>query len=208
MMKYVIGLMLVLASSQAVAKDACSDRGSDDHTAVTSALISMYQQEQEEAASSDPDKAKSDDDRAKEARKLDDKGWLCSPHDKFYAAWIMRQTDDPEQLARAYELAAASMESRVPRSKWLTAYLFDRWHVYLGRDQRYGALTAVHKNHLCLFIVDAAVGDDERAQYDMPPIAAQYERVMSDNGLKGPFTWDEMQRKGLWCPAKGSKKNK
>lgn len=207
MMK-VFGLVLLLASSQAIAKDACSDRSTDDRQATTSHLLAMYQQEQADASAGDPDKHKADSDRGKDARKLADKGWLCTPHDKFYAAWVMRHSEDTDVLGQAYELAKEGMNGRVPRSEWLTAYLFDRWHVYLGRPQRFGALTAVHKNRLCLFEVDQTAPDSERKTYDMPPIAQQYKRVMDDHGLKGPYTWAEMQRKGLWCPAKGSKKGK
>lgn len=208
MMMKMFGLVFLVASGVAHAGGTCDTRDSDDRTAVTSRLLAMYTQEQEESASGNPDKAKADADREKEARKLDEKGWLCSPHDQFHAAWVMRFSEDAEVLGRAYELSKGAMNGRVPRSKWLTAYLFDKWHVYLGRPQRYGAMTANHKDKLCLFEVDKLVADDERAQYDMPAIATQYERVMKDHGLKGPFSWDEMQRKGLWCPTLGDSKKK
>jgi hypothetical protein len=100
------------------------------------------------------------------------------------------------------------MQGRVPRAKWLTAYLFDKWHVYLGRPQRYGAMSATHKDRMCMFEVDKLATDDERAQYDMPTISSQYDRVMSDNSIKAARSWDEMQRKGLWCPPLGQKKKK
>jgi hypothetical protein len=104
MMNKVFGLVLLLASSVAFAGDPCSDRDTDERTAITSRLLEMYGQEQADAEAGNSDKAKNDSLRAREARKLDDKGWLCSPHDQFHAAWVMRFSTDEAELGRAYAL--------------------------------------------------------------------------------------------------------
>ncbi len=208
MMRLALGVLIWLVATPALAaKNPCASRDTDARAQVSSELLTMYKQETNDTRNRVPDKARLDREREQVAKRYADKGWLCTSRDRFHAAWVMRNSEDIDTLTDSFNLAKEAMEKRVPRAPWLVAYLYDRRHVFMGRLQRYGSMSGMHRGRACLFDVAQDATDAERAQYDMPPIGDQYKRILTASGqTKGPFTWRELHRRGLICPAKSAPK--
>jgi hypothetical protein len=125
---------------------------------------------------------------------------MCSPEDRFYAAWVMRHSTNVDVLQSAFDLAVESMKGHVPRSNWLVAAIFDRLQVYSRQPQRYGSMLGRDEGVVCLYEIDPDVTDADRAQYGMPPIEDQFSKVLLASKITEPPTLREVKRRGLICP--------
>lgn len=143
---------------------------------------------------------KRDEKRLKEMLKLDKKGELCTPEDKWMAAWVILNSDDVDDIERAYELAQEAMGERHPRGPWLVGFAFDRWRVSRGFMQAYGTQTAAKGSVRCLLTVDPEITDAQRATYQQPTLAETYRRLLDLHGFtEDDATFDRMERRGLTC---------
>jgi hypothetical protein len=145
---------------------------------------------------------KRDEERVAEILKADKKGELCTADDKWYAAWVLEQSDDLDTLERAYELAIASMEAHHANGAWLVGFAFDRKRTAAGFPQAYGTQTRVDANNKrCLIEVDPATTDEQRAKYGHKPIAEMYRKVLDLNGYTSDeATLERLNRRSLYCP--------
>jgi hypothetical protein len=166
---------------------------------ATSELMELHQADIDDRSRQDPKTAKNDNARISTVRKLDGKGWLCRPADKFHAAWVLKRSEKPADLQRAYTLAQEAMGKHVANANWVVATVFDRWRVYRGQTQRYGSMMANKGGKLCIYEVLEEATDEERAQYGLPPLDEQYKRVLESAGFTEPYTLREVKKRNLLC---------
>lgn len=149
-----------------------------------------------------------DEARVEQMVKYDKAGELCTPADKWTAAWIMTQADKTVTLVRAYEIAQDAMNAGVPNGNWLVAYTFDVKRVAEGYRQSYGTQTQVNeRGQRCLVEIEPDVTDETRISYDQPPLAEVYRKVLDSNGFTADEpTFERIQRRGLSCRAQAQSK--
>lgn len=193
---------MLLAATLARAQET-TDGGCES---TRSGLIQQVYDEGEAERTSRSDSAtsvlKRDEKRAKLMVKYHRKGWVCSPLEKWQAAWLMTQADDLETLELAYQLAIESMEGGEKRGPWLVAFTFDRKRTAGGYRQSYGSQTRVDgQGRRCLVEIEPDVSDADRAKYGHPPLADVYRRILDLNGFADDApTLERVQRRGLYCP--------
>lgn len=179
----------------------------DDAAAVaerSAAIKAIYDEGEAERADRTVD-AKSvlarDEDRVDAMVKYDGRGQLCTPDDKWYAAWVMTQADKTAIIERAYTLANEAMEAHHANGAWLVAFTFDLKRIRGGYRQSYGTQTQIdERGNVCLVEVEPDVTDAERAKYHQPPLADQIQRVLQTNGFGSDEpTLDRLKRRNLYC---------
>lgn len=190
-----IGLLLTMA----LAADPCL-RDSDERTKVSSELVKMWQADQADRAANSEKLEKNDAARVRDARKFADKGHLCSPQDKYYAALILYRSDDVDDLKIAYESAKVGMMNHVHSAGYVMAISFDKYQVARGLSQRYGTQIGRDKGKMCIYAVDATATNEERTQFEIPAIEEQYRKVLDANNFTDkPATAEEVNRRNLIC---------
>jgi hypothetical protein len=108
--------------------------------------------------------------------------------DLYHAAIVLQHGEEVEDFALAHELArrAAELDADHPRARWLAAAALDRALVAAGQPQRYGTQSVFDNGRWVLAPVDPAVRDEERAAWDVPPLAESLARVETMNGPAAP----------------------
>jgi hypothetical protein len=101
----------------------------------------------------------------------------CSAEDLYHAAWLFNHGDQPAAAWRAHELAREAAERGHRPARWLAAAAYDRWCMYEGRPQRYGTQFVPDGVRHRLWDVEPATTDEERAAWDVPPLAEQLRRA-------------------------------
>ncbi len=196
------GLGLASLASVATAKSPCADEASQaENTAELKAWFEEGEARRAERAAGDKAVLKEDEKRAKLMTKYDAKGWLCTPQDKWYAAWMMQQHDKLEVIERSYELAVEAMEARVDRGPWLVAFAHDHKRTLAGYRQSYGTQTRRDRQgRLCLIELDGEISDRTRQQYGVMTLPERYRRVLDANGFANEEATElRMKRKQLIC---------
>jgi len=163
-------------------------------------LLSLYTEDREEHAN----QAKVNTPEYKEMRardlqrrervlKIFEKNEILSAEDYFHAAQIMNHGDTPEdaQLAHTFALRASKLGHRPAR--WLAAASYDRWLMYQVKPQKYGTNYIYDGIQDRLWDVDPSTTDEERADWDVPPLAEQLRKAEEANWHKTPMS--EVERK-------------
>jgi len=201
-------MIVSLFALAAVAKNPCTDPDLvEQQSAVMENLYESYEATREDRQSNElisEEARKADKRKVKQVRKFDKQDKLCTGKDKWYAAWIMQSSSKLDDMKRAYELAQESMEERVPRGAWLTAYSFDRMRTADGYDQAFGTQIRLDKqNRYCLVELDGSVDDKKRQAYGVPPLKSLYRHVLDINGLdKVAPTEPKVREHSLLCDPK------
>ncbi len=117
-------------------------------------------------------------------------GALHSAEDYFHAALIMQHGDSVADAGQAYDLARRATELGHAPARWLTAAARDRWLMYQSLPQTYGTQFVPDGQRYRLWELDPATTDDERAAWDVPPLAEQEARAeaMSRTEPQPPMT--------------------
>ena len=114
-----------------------------------------------------------------------EKGGAREAGDYVHAAMVFQHGAKPEDYDRAFQWAskAAEIDPDYPGARWLAAAARDRYLMNLGKPQLYG--TQFKKDGESapwyLWNVDPAVTDEERAKWDVPPLARAKARVEALN---------------------------
>ena len=98
-------------------------------------------------------------------------GELHTAEDYFQAAHIMNHGDTPEDAENSHRFALRSNELGHRPARWLAAASYDRWQMYQGKPQIYGTNYVFDGFNDRLWDVDPATTDEERAAWDVPPLA-------------------------------------
>lgn len=112
-------------------------------------------------------------------------GKLASADDFYYAAMIFQHGNCVDHYKLSNQLAEKSMDMGNHDARWLYAASFDRYLMTLGKPQKFGTqyVQDSKSGKWELYSVDPATTDEERARYDVPPLAQTQKQL------------DEMNRK-------------
>lgn len=113
-------------------------------------------------------------DRARRARveQLLADGAVRSAEDHLHAAFVFQHGDELAHYWQAHELALRADElGDQGHARWLAAAAYDRWLMFQGRPQRYGTQYRGVGGQYELYPVDPATTDEERARWNVPPLA-------------------------------------
>ncbi len=143
-----------------------------------------------------PDLAARDLGRRQRLEQLVADGALVSGDDYYFAAYLLQHGTTKEEFRRAHDFADAAMKRGNRTARWLFAATMDRWLVTIGERQQYGTqYVRIGAHGYAMYTVDPAVTDEERAQYDVPPLGEQLRRLTEmNNGW--PVPWVERDVRG------------
>ena len=97
---------------------------------------------------------------------------LHTAEDHYHAAWIMNHGDTPDDARNAHMLALRSSEFGYRAARWLAAATYDRWQMYQGKPQ---------------------TTDEERAAWDVPPLAEQLRNAEEASRHQIPMSESELR---------------
>jgi hypothetical protein len=121
-----------------------------------------------------------DDARRARVREILDQGGARVADDYYHAAMVFQHGHEVAdyQLAHQLALKAAELDPGNRSARWLAAATKDRELMQLGKPQRYG--TQFHRSgsgQFELYQVDPTVTDEERARWEVPPLAEAKKRA-------------------------------
>jgi hypothetical protein len=125
--------------------------------------------------------AKEDAERRQKVLEIVEKGGLRAADDYYNAAMVFQHGEKPEDFDRAHQwcLKALELDPEHPNARWLAAATKDRYLMNTGKPQLYG--TQFRRDPAggpwYLYEVDPSVTDEERAEWDVPPLAVARKRV-------------------------------
>ena len=118
---------------------------------------------------------------------------LHTAEDFYYAAWIMNHGDTPDDARNAHILALRSSELGHRPARWLAAASYDRWQMYQGKQQKYGTNYVSDGRQDRLWDVDLETTDEQRAEWDVPPLVEQLRKAEEANKHQVPLTESELK---------------
>ncbi len=119
-----------------------------------------------------------DRQRRQRVEELIESASLEAPEDYFHAAMVFQHGETLDDYWRAHELAKKGAELGHPTSRWLAAAAYDRWLMNQGKPQKYGTQYVSHGNEpYRLWDVDPTTTDEERAAWNVPPLAEALRRA-------------------------------
>jgi hypothetical protein len=141
-----------------------------------------------------------DRERRKRVMEIVVAGELNTAEDYYHAAHIMNHGDSPEDAENAHRLAQRASELEYRPARWLAAASYDRWQMYRGKPQKYGTNYVFDGRGDRLWDVDPNTTDEERAEWDVPPLAEQIRKAEEANRHKHPLSEDELREFELNAP--------
>ncbi len=167
------------------AKDAAARKGP-----LHAELERLYNEDQADRA---PDMGKvdwsvvgkRDEERRKRVLEIVAQGGAKEAADYYHAAMVLQHGQSPEDFDRAHQwcVKAIELDPDYPGARWLAAASKDRYLMNLGKPQLYGTQFKRDQNGpWYLWQVDPPITDEERAKWDVPPLARAKARVEALNG--------------------------
>ena len=127
-------------------------------------------------------------DAARRARvkELLDAHALKTSDDYFRAAMVYQHGTAVADFHASRDLAleAVKLDDKNKEAKWLAAASLDRGLMNEGKPQKYATQFRREGNVWVLYTVDASVSDEERAAWNVPPLAEAKARVERMNAAK------------------------
>ncbi len=129
---------------------------------------------------------KNDQQRRQKVLKLHTVGKIKTALDYHHAALIMQHGETTEDFRLAHEFAEEAVSMGDGSARWLYAATFDRWLLSSGRAQKYGTqFKEVSKGKWELAEpIDPTVTDENRANYNVPPLKDALRRYKEKYNLK------------------------
>jgi hypothetical protein len=127
---------------------------------------------------------KRDEERLQRVEAILDAGAARVSADFEHAAMLFQHGHDVEAYRRAHALAlqAVQLDPSNKHAKWLAAASKDRELVTLGKPQLYGTqFRSVERGPWFLYPVDPSITDEERARWNVPPLAESERRAAEMN---------------------------
>src|SRR5215208_7201147 len=118
---------------------------------------------------------------------------LNTAEDYYHAAHIMNHGDTVDDARNAHSFAFRSSELGYRPARWLAAASYDRWQMYEGQPQKYGTNYVHDGRRDRLWDVDPETTDEERAAWDVPPLAEQLRKAEEANKHKTPMSEGELR---------------
>jgi hypothetical protein len=98
-------------------------------------------------------------------------GELRDAEDFYHAARIFQHGERLEHWAQAHLLAHTAADMGHPRARYQAAAAYDRWLMRQGQPQKYGTNSLFDGARNRVWDYDPATTDEERAAWDVPPLA-------------------------------------
>ncbi len=124
---------------------------------------------------------RTDEARRDRVHALDAAGAIQTSASKYYAAMILQHSQSGEDYRRAHELAQAAAHDGEGRARWLAAAALDRYLMSRGLPQKYGTQFRTIDGVWVLHEVDPTITDEERAEWDCPPLEQARRRAVEMN---------------------------
>lgn len=124
-----------------------------------------------------PESVQRDEERLKRVEVLLAEGAVLTGEDHYAAAMIFQHGRTRENHWQAHELALLGMKLGYEPARWLAAAAYDRWLSDAGLPQKFGTQYRSEGGSWSLLPVDPSTTDEERARWDVPPIAAARARA-------------------------------
>lgn len=128
---------------------------------------------------------------------------LSDAADYYHAAWIMNHGDSCEDARNAHLLALRSSDLGHRPARWLAAASYDRWQMYQGKPQKFGTNYWYDGSGDRLWDVLPETTDEERAAWDVPPLAEQLRKAEKANRDRAPMSDEEFRiyeaNAPAWC---------
>ena len=149
-------------------------------------LYQLYRADQADRADIekiDPGISLRDAERRKRVKEILATGGARRSDDYFHAAIIFQHGQDVADYETAHDLAlkAAALVPTHPKARWLAAAAKDRALMRQGLPQLYGTQFRIENEKWVLYVVDPSITDDERAKWNVPPLAQAEEHVKAMN---------------------------
>lgn len=110
---------------------------------------------------------------------------LISGKDFHHAALILQHGDSPEDYEKALDSAAKAIKLGDETAKWLYAATFDRWLLSINKPQRFGTQFKENENgEYVLAPYDPSTTDEERKEYNVPPISQAVQKFKEKYNLQ------------------------
>ena len=122
--------------------------------------------------------ANRDKDRQKQVNQLLAEDKIVDGEDCYYSAMIFHHSPHISDLEKAKTLAQKSIDKNFKPVKWLYAAITDRILVSEGKPQKFGTQYYLEANRKILFDYDVTTTDEDRAEYNVPPL----EEILSRQG--------------------------
>ena len=120
-------------------------------------------------------------------------GEMHTAEDYYHAASILNHGDTPGDAMNAHLFALRSSEVGYRPARWLAAAAYDRWQMYQGKPQKYGTNYVYDGRRDRLWDVDPETTDEERAAWDVPPLAEQLRKAEEANRHQTPMSQSEQR---------------
>jgi len=124
-----------------------------------------------------PEMADRDRERRRRVAELLAAGEVVDGPDHYHAAMVFQHGGSQASYRRARELALRAVELGHSPGRWLAAAALDRMLVRRGQRQKYGTQYRMWGDRMMLVEVDPATTDEERAEWNVPPLAAALGRA-------------------------------
>lgn len=128
--------------------------------------------------------------RQREVIRYLEKGEINSADDLYHAAMIFQHGNCVEHYRLANQLAERALSKGSEGAKWLYAATLDRYLMNQGKLQKFGTQFVKFgpggvgpggivgpEGEWQLYPVDPTTTDEERARYNVPPLASQQEKA-------------------------------
>jgi hypothetical protein len=139
--------------------------------------------------------------RRQRAMAIAEANGLQTAKDYYHAAHIMNHGDTIDDARNAHLLALHSSELGHRPARWLAAASYDRWQMYQGKPQKYGTNYVYDGREDRLWDVDPRTTDEERARWDVPPLAEQLRKAQEANRYKRAMSEEEQKEFESHAPA-------
>jgi tetratricopeptide (TPR) repeat protein len=155
-------------------------------TSVNRELYEIYQADQGDRMTPEIDwSVVSVRDRQRQARVLEivEAGEARAADDWFHAAMVMQHGESLDHYQRAHDwaLKASELDPDHRTARWLAAAAKDRWLMNQGKPQLYGTQFVMKDETWVLYEVDPTITDEERARWNVPPLAVAQARAKAMN---------------------------
>jgi hypothetical protein len=145
---------------------------------VNAELAKLYQEDQADREGTLQDTQwreveKRDAERRQRVLEITTQGGAKVADDYYHAAMVFQHGIKPEDHDRANEwcLKALELDPDHPMARWLAAASKDRALMWRGKPQLYGTQFKMVDDKWILWEVDPSITDEERARWDVPPLA-------------------------------------
>jgi hypothetical protein len=127
-----------------------------------------------------------DRERRRRVEELIEEGALATGEDYFHAAMVFQHGGSYRHFWRAHQLAKTATDLGCERARGRAAAAYDRWLMKQGKPQKYGIQFQGYEGRWQLWKVDPDTTDDERAEWNVPPLATTIERLDHMNAERPP----------------------